>query len=355
MPDEQEGYYSSHQKLSFIHSTGQQQLQQSSVLVIGAGGLGCPCLQLLAGAGIGALGIADYDTVSISNLHRQHLYNYNDAGKLKTQAAVERLTAYNPFIKIQPHQLLVDESNIVELLSWYDVIIDCTDNFYSRYLINDACVLLDKPLVYGAIYQTEGHVTVFNYKNSPTLRCLFPKDENESIASCAEMGAYNVVTNIIGSMMANEAIKIMLGQTDVLAGKLNQVDMLTGKTFQIQYQRVAGSREKSIQRFSKKYIDKTINPNELKEKLNHPDLFFLIDVREENEHLNFNIGGINIPHQKFINQPSFDFSPTDEIILYCQKGTRSKQAAAYLLQKGFQNALSLQGGMEGWQKISAHI
>ena len=204
MPGNQDEYYSSHQKLSFINTRGQQQLQHTAVLVIGAGGLGCPCLQVLAGAGIGTIGIADHDVVSISNLHRQQLYHDSDAGRLKTQAAAEKLRACNPFIKIETYELMADQHNILPLLTLYDVIIDCTDNFYTRYLVNDACVVSGKPLVYGAIHQTEGHVTVFNYNNSPTLRCLFPKDENDSIASCAEIGAYNVITNIIGTMMANE-------------------------------------------------------------------------------------------------------------------------------------------------------
>ena len=323
---------------------------QAKVLVIGAGGLGCPCLQVLAGAGIGTIGIADFDTVAVSNLHRQQLYNYNDTGKLKTLAAAERLNAYNPFIEVHKHHLQVDETNALELLSAYDLIVDGTDNFYTRYLINDACIVLDKPLVYGAIHQTEGHVTVFNYNESPTLRCLFPKDDNESIPSCAEIGAYNVITNIIGTMMANEVIKVMLHHPDVLAGKLNQVDILTGKTFQIQYKEIEGSREKSINRFSKSYINKTITPAALKERINENKELVLIDVRETSEHNQFNIGGVNIPLAELLDQTKFDFSASDEIVLYCQKGARSRQAVDHLAAKGFQGAVSLQGGVDLWQK-----
>ena len=355
MPNKQDEYYSSHQKLSFIGTEGQLQMQHSSVLVIGAGGLGCPCLQVLAGAGVGTIGIADFDRVSISNLHRQQLYHYNDAGKLKAQVAAERLMVYNPFITVQTHDLMVDESNILDLLLLYDIIVDSTDNFFTRYLINDASVYLNKPLVYGAIHQTEGHVTVFNYNNAPTLRCLFPKDENESIASCAEIGAYNVTTSIIGTMMANEVIKIILQHQDILAGKLNQVDIVSGKTFQIRYQEVEGSRQKSIERFSGSNIINIITAADLKEKFNRNESFYLIDVREETEHADFNIGGTNIPLQRLLNQLNFEFTAADEIILYCQKGTRSKQAADYLLKKGFQNAVSLQGGMDLWQNIYVNI
>jgi sulfur-carrier protein adenylyltransferase/sulfurtransferase len=355
MQEKRDEYYRSHQKLSFIDIAGQEKLIQEKVLIIGAGGLGCPCLQILAGAGVGTIGIADFDIVSVSNLHRQQLYNYNDTGKLKILAAAERLNAYNPFIEVHKHHLQVDEANVLDLFSAYNIIVDGTDNFYTRYLINDACILLNKPLVYGAIHQTEGHVTVLNYNESPTLRCLFPKDDSESIPSCAEIGAYNVTTNIIGTMMANEVIKIVLAHPDVLAGKLNQVDILTGKTFQIQYKEIEGSREKSIRRFSKSNTDKTITPAALKEKLQKNKKLVLIDVRELSEHNEFNIGGSNIPLGVLLDQTNFNFSAADEIVLYCQKGSRSRMAADHLVANGYAGAVSLQGGMNLWQKVSADI
>ncbi len=350
--DDKVSYYSSHSKLSFIGTDGQEKLQQKKALVIGAGGLGCPCLQSLSGAGIGTIGIADFDTISISNLHRQHLYHYHDAGKLKTTVAAEKLSQYNPFIKIQTHPLMVNESNVLELIGNYDVIVDGTDNFATRYLINDACVVLNKPLVYGAIHQTEGHVTVFNYQHSPTLRCLFPKDENETIASCAEIGAYNIITSIVGTMMANEVIKILLNHADVLAGKLLQLDVLSGKMLQVKYQPIAESISKSAERFTQSKNNKTISPKVLRERIKCNQHFHLIDVRETDEHKDFNIGGINIPLQNFLQLSNFEFSPTDEIVLYCQKGIRSNQAAEWLTSKGFSNAFSLQGGIDYWQKIS---
>jgi sulfur-carrier protein adenylyltransferase/sulfurtransferase len=242
-------FYSSHTKLPFISERGQAQLLQSRVLVIGAGGLGCPCLLALAGAGIGILGIADFDAVSVSNLHRQHLYTLPDEGKKKTVVARERLAKYNPFIHIQTHDVLVYEKTVLPLLEGYDVIVDCTDNFLARYLINDACIYLNKPLVYGAIHRAEGHVTVFNCDGSGTLRCLFPNDESDSTQSCADIGAYNITTGIIGLMMANEAVKIITGSKDVLAGKLWSIDSLTGSTMLLKYQLNPQSRLKSKQRF----------------------------------------------------------------------------------------------------------
>jgi sulfur-carrier protein adenylyltransferase/sulfurtransferase len=350
--DNKEAYRSSHSKLPFIGIKGQELLEQKKVLVIGAGGLGCPCLQSIAGAGVGTIGIADFDTVAVSNLHRQHLYQYPDVGKFKTTVAAERLTLYNPFINIQTHQLLVDEMNAPELISSYDVIVDGTDNFTSRYVINDACVYLNKPLVYGAIYQAEGHVTVFNYNGSPTLRCLFPKDENETVASCAEIGAYNIITGIIGIMMANEVIKIMVQHPDVLAGKLIQLDVLTGKTLPIRYQLVDENKIKSVERFTKACHSKTISPQTLREKINRRHAFHLIDVREPDEHSHFNIGGSNIPLQSFLQLITFNFSPEDEVIIYCQKGIRSKQAVEWLGSLGFQNPVSLYGGIDLYKNIT---
>ena len=242
-------YYSSHSKLPFIGKEGQERIGQSKVLVIGAGGLGCPCLLALAGAGMGTIGIADFDIVSVSNLHRQNLYSFNDAGKKKADVAKEKLSQYNPFISIQAHNILVYQKSVIVLLEEYDVIIDCTDNFIARYLINDACVYLNKPLVYGAIHRSEGHVTVFNYGGSATLRCLFPKDDNDTTQSCADIGAYNIVTGMIGLLMANEVIKIITGHKEVLANTLLSVDALSGNTMKFQYKLNQESIIKSKERF----------------------------------------------------------------------------------------------------------
>ncbi len=247
--DEKSAYYSSHSKLPFIGNAGQQKIAQAKVLVIGAGGLGCPCLLALAGAGVGAIGIADFDTVAVSNLHRQNLYSMNDAGKKKVEVARDKLSAYNPFISIQTHDEIIFQKNVLDVLKAYDTVVDCTDNFSARYLINDACVYLGKPLVYGAIHRAEGHVTVFNYNGSATLRCLFPKDENDTTQSCAEIGAYNIITGIIGLMMANEAVKIILQHEAVLANTLLTTDVLTGNTMKLNYKLNPENPVKSRQRF----------------------------------------------------------------------------------------------------------
>ena len=348
---QQQAFYQSHQQLPFIKEEGQAILQKQKVLVIGAGGLGCPCLIALAGAGIGVIGIADFDTVSVSNLHRQYLYNLADAGQLKTTIAANRLGQYNPFIQIQAHDLLVDKGNVLQLIQDYDIIADCTDNFAARYLINDACVYLNKPLVYGAIHQGEGHVTVFNYNGSATLRCLFQKDENESIASCAEIGAYNITTSIIGNMMANEVIKIALNLPDILEGKLKLLSVLDGSINSIAYKPTKEGRTKSRERFTSAKQADTVSPLLLAEMINAGKDFTLIDVREPAEHLQNNIGGMNIPLQHLLQSEIFSFNNNDSIIVYCQRGSRSLQALAYLQNKGFTNAVSLQGGIDLYQQL----
>ncbi len=349
--DEEHLFYSSHSKLSFFKN-GQDKLRNQKVLVIGAGGLGCPCLLSLAGAGIGALGIADFDTVSLSNLHRQNIYQFTDVGKPKITAAAEKLSQYNPFITIQPHPILVDETNILALLEHYDLIVDCTDNFASRYLINDACIFLNKTLVYGAIHQAEGHVTVFNYHGSATLRCLFPNNENEAVNSCAVIGAYNIATGIIGLMMANEVIKITLEQHEVFANKLVQLDTLTGKTVTIKYELLPENLSISQQRFTADHNSQTIGPPALKNKIAAKQNFRLVDVREPGEHAIENIGGANIPLQQLLEQINFECTTSDEIIVYCQTGSRSMQAAALLLSKGFVNVKSLQGGLNYYRQFT---
>ncbi len=344
-------YYRSHEKLPFIGPAGQQQLQAAKVLVVGAGGLGCPCLIYLAGSGVGVIGIVDFDTVAVSNLHRQVLYTINDTGRPKAQAAAEKLAAYNSFIELRPYGVMLDENNVLALVAEYQLVVDCTDNFQVRYLINDACVVLNKPLVYGAIHREEGHVTVFNYRQSATLRCLFPEsDQNNSIQSCADIGAYNITTGITGTLMANEAIKIILGQEAILAGKLYYFDALSGKSSRLSYQPLEGSREKSSVRFEQETASIELSPAALQQKIAGNEPFLLIDVREASERAMFNIGGQHIPLEEFMQHSFSDVNPAETIIIYCERGGRSWQSASWLRSKGFAHAYSLQGGMRLWQQ-----
>ncbi|RYY30281.1 MAG: dinucleotide-utilizing protein [Sphingobacteriaceae bacterium] len=342
-------YYQSHQQLNFIGSAGQQQLNLAKVLVIGAGGLGCPCLLHLATSGVGNIGVADFDTVSLSNLHRQTLYNFDDVEKSKVKTASQNLLAHNPNIQITEHDFLVDETSVLGLIQNYDVVVDGTDNFLVRYLINDACVVLNKPLVYGAIYQTEGQVTVFNHQNSPTLRCLFPEPPPENaIQSCAEIGAYNITTSIVGTMMAGEVIKIILSLDTVFTGKLIYVDVFTGKNTRLTYHENPASRAISLNRFAKKETPVAIAPKDFQDIFQHKN-FKLIDVRSDDDHEDFNIGGTNIPLAKLSRFPLNTFSADENLVFYCQQGLRSHQAAEFFRQAGFKNAFSLQGGLSAYK------
>jgi len=347
MADLERQYYQSHGKLSFIGSEGQAKLKAAKVLVVGAGGLGCPCLVTLAGCGIGTIGIADFDIVAASNLHRQTLYNAGDIGRAKTLIAKERLLQQNPLINIIEHSLMIDESNVLEIIADYDLVVDGTDNFAVRYLINDACVYLNKPLVYGAIYQTEGHVTVFNYKGSATLRCLFAEPSAENyVPSCAEVGAYNVVTGVIGNLMVNEVVKVILNHPEILANKLVSYDALSSEMRTIVYKQDAANRQISINRFENKKEAADIPVEELLNLL--PESYHLIDVREDWEHEEFNIGGEQIAFARF---KRFDFSAypkADRIVVYCTQGLRSLSAAQFLREQGFTKAVSLRGGLNAY-------
>ncbi len=340
-----QSYYQSHQKLPFIGIDGQAKLNAAKVLVVGAGGLGCPCLQYLTGAGIGTIGIADFDTVSLSNLHRQLLYTVNDIGQLKTEVAAKRLAQHNPNIHLNTHQLLVDGINILVLLNGYDIIVDATDNFEVRYLINDACVYLQKPLVYGAIHQTEGYVTVFNYQGSATLRCLFPENTStNAIPSCADIGAYNITTGIIGIMMANEVVKVLLGNEKILANQLYCIDIVTTKSRTIKYKLVSESLVKSRQRFAAKATSIAIHADELHQLITSHTTTQLVDIRESYERDEIIADSIHIPIGDLSEQLSV-LPKQQTIVLYCATGNRSLQAATLFRKQGFENLYSLQGGI----------
>lgn len=336
-------YYQSHEKLSFIGPAGQQKLAGARVLVIGAGGLGCPCLLYLATSGIGHIGIADLDRVSISNLHRQVLYTPADEGRLKVTAAAARLRAHNPDITLQEYPVLVNESNILQMLAGYQLVVDCTDNFEVRYLINDACVYTGIPLVYGAIYQAEGQVTVFNYQGSGTLRCLFPEPAPGLIASCADIGAFNICTSVTGSLMAAEALKVILGHPEVAAGRLVYIDTLSASARNLKYTLLAKNKEISRNRFLKQDDAVSVSPEAFFNDPQYRD-YTLADVREEHERERFDIGGIHIPLDRLLAGHLEGLSAADRIIFYCQQGIRSRQAADFLRSRGYR-AYSIAGGL----------
>src|ERR1017187_2761519 len=270
--------YHRHIQLSEIGIEGQGKLKQSKVLVIGAGGLGCPVLQYLTAAGVGTLGIVDFDKVDESNLQRQILYGIDDIGKPKVECAVNRLSQQNPFVKFISHNIQLTNQNAIDIINNYDIIIDGTDNFPTRYLVNDACVLLNKPLVYGSINKFEGQVSVFNYlinetKRSATYRCLFPNPPSAAdVPNCSEVGVLGVLPGIIGTLQANETIKIITEIGDVLSGKLLILNALSMQFYTIAFTRdntVANSI--TLEQFKKNDYELFFNGSVLKNNENSND------------------------------------------------------------------------------------
>ncbi len=335
-----------------IGVSGQKKLSESKVLVVGAGGLGCPVLQYITAAGIGTIGIIDFDVVETSNLHRQILYGESAVGKNKAIAAKERLADLNPDITINAYPQKLDTKNAISLFSQYDIIVDGTDNFSTRYLINDAVVLTNKPLVYGAIFKFEGQVAVFNYQNGPSYRCLFPNPPKAgSVPSCADIGVLGVLPGIIGSMQANEVMKIILGLGTVLSGELLTYDTLTNQFSKFSIGRVASEIAKVIETkdsFESIDYDLFCGITAITE-ITAKDAFSIkkaqfIDVREDHEQPKIkSLNPLSIPLGKLEQQLS-SIDHQKETIVFCQSGIRSKKALEMLLEKGFKNASHIKGG-----------
>jgi len=318
-------------------------------LIIGCGGLGCPVLQYLAAAGIGNLGIIDDDIVEMSNLQRQILFSNEDIGKYKVTAAKKKLEKYNPFITVTGIGERISVSNALDIIKQFQIILDCTDNFSTRYLVNDACVILDKPLVSGSIYKFEGQVSVFNYLMGPTYRCLYPNPpQEEYVKDCSETGVLGTLTGLTGTLMANEAIKIITGIGEVLSGKLLTFDILTAHFQTFEYNLVQKNRE--ITMLSSDYNTscnteiKQITSQELKEKLLHKENLQIIDVREPDEFLERNIGGLLIPLGQLENNLD-KISKDIPSIMVCRSGIRSMHAAKILQKNNYNKVYNLIGGL----------
>ena len=346
----EQNHYNRHLILPGFGEDAQQKLKNYSVLVIGAGGLGCPVLMYLAASGIGRIGIIDHDIVSESNLHRQVLFGISDIGKPKAEVAARRLQDNNPYIVIEPIIQFLSKENALEIVKDYDLVIDGCDNFSTRYLANDACVILNKPLVSGSIFTFEGQVSVFNYKNGPTYRCLFPEAPSAGeMPNCAEIGVLGVLPGTIGCMMATEAIKIAAEIGETLSGKLLVYDALQMSFHTIQFsvnpenQKISalGNYDFSCETS----ISKEISAQELKNNLSD---FVVIDVREEFEFEAFNIGGKNIPIS--ILENNYSEIPKDvAVVIHCQAGGRSIKAIRLLEDKyGFTNLINLTNGLKEW-------
>jgi sulfur-carrier protein adenylyltransferase/sulfurtransferase len=354
--------YSRHLVLPGFGEEAQLKLKKAKVLVVGAGGLGCPVLLYLTAAGVGEIGVIDFDLISESNLQRQVLFTMDDLGKGKAESAVNRLSKLNPQITLNQITKKLTSSNALEILKDYDLIIDATDNFPTRYLVNDACVLLHIPLVYGSIFRYEGQVAVFNHKGSLNYRDLYPTPPTPgSVPDCEQGGVLGVLAGIIGSIQANEAIKVITGIGEPLAGKLLIVDSLTLETQiinltdhqerniikkLIDYDDFCGINEKKKENLSMKEV----TVQELKALKDSGADFQLIDVREPHEYDICNLDGELIP-QAEIPHNTDKIATNKKVVIHCRSGARSGNMVQWLEKnKGYTNLYNLKGGILAWAK-----
>jgi len=357
--------YSRHLILPEVGVEGQRRLKGASVLIVGTGGLGSPVSIYLAAAGVGRIGLVDFDVVDTSNLQRQILYSEEDVGRSKVQAAREKLLAMNPHIEIDIYEQRLSSSNALTVLKEYDVIVDGTDNFPTRYLVNDACVLLGKPYVYGSILRFDGQASVFYPGKGPCYRCLFPEPPPPgTVPSCAEAGVLGILPGVIGVIQATEAIKLILGKGEALIGRLLLFDALKMEFSEVKLHRDPKCPVCGENPTVKELIDYEIfcgltpeehlepsweiEPEELKRMMNNGDRVTVIDVRESQERQISKItGSVSIPLNK-IKEKVNELSRSDLIVLQCRTGIRSAKALKILRDAGFNNLKNLKGGINAW-------
>jgi adenylyltransferase/sulfurtransferase len=364
-------HYSRHIIIPEIGSEGQKKLKAARVLLVGAGGLGCPAAQYLAASGVGTIGIVDHDTVDVSNLQRQVLYTMHDIGRPKVDAAAARLGAMNPHVRIIQHACRIDAANAMSLVAGYDIVVDGTDNFATRYLINDACVLSGKPNVYASVFRFEGMLSVFNHEDGPCYRCLYPEPPPPGFApSCAEGGVFGVLPGTMGLLQAVETIKLITGIGRSMAGRLLRFDAtemafrelelrrdpeccLCGshptQTGLVDYAAFCGGSVDDAAGDAKPPPIERVSPQWLQERLEQERAPQLVDVRSPNE---YEIVRIERAMLMPVDEIEARFHLLDKnvpVVCYCKSGIRSLRAAAFLAERGFQVA-SLDGGIEAWTR-----
>jgi len=361
--------YARHIILPGIGGEGQRKLLDSKVLCVGAGGLGSPALLYLAAAGVGTLGVIDFDTVDESNLQRQIIHGQSDIGRPKALSARDSIKETNPYVNVIVHEEALTNDNVMEIFSGYDLIVDGTDNFATRYMVNDACVLLGKPYVWGSIYRFDGQASVFWADYGPCYRCLYPEPPPPGmVPSCAEGGVLGVLCASIGSIQVNEAIKLLTGIGEPLVGRLMVYDALEMNyrslnikkdpdcpicganptiTELIDYDAFCGAISADAQEAAS---GSTITAAELKAMLDRKDDIFLIDVREPNEYEIVSIPGATlIPKDQFLNGSALEKLPQDKrIVLHCKSGARSAECLAVVKNAGFSDAVHVGGGVLSW-------
>jgi molybdopterin/thiamine biosynthesis adenylyltransferase/rhodanese-related sulfurtransferase len=355
--------YSRHLIIPDVAMAGQKRLKKAKVLVVGAGGLGSPALLYLAAAGVGTLGIVDDDVVDESNLQRQVIHGQSDIGRPKAESARDSVLEINPLINVIVHNLRLDNANVLEIFAGYDLIVDGTDNFATRYMVNDAAVLLHKPYVWGSIYRFDGQVSVFWDDYGPNYRDLYPVPPPPGmVPSCAEGGVLGVLCASIGSVMVNEAIKLITGIGTTLLGRLLVFDALEMEwneikirkdpntpaiTELIDYETFCGVVSEEAQQAA---IGSTITPGELKDLIDSKKQIFLVDVREPAEWEIVRIPGATlIPKDEILRGDALASLPQDkQIVMYCKTGVRSAETLAAVKGAGFADAVHVQGGVTGW-------
>jgi len=361
--------YSRHLIIPDVGMTGQKRLKNAKVLCVGAGGLGSPALLYLAAAGVGTLGVIDFDVVDESNLQRQIIHGQSDIGRPKAESARDSIKEINPYVSVILYEEQLDSDNALEIFAQYDLIVDGTDNFATRYLVNDACVLLGKPYVWGSIYRFDGQASVFWAEHGPCYRCLYPEPPPPGmVPSCAEGGVLGVLCASIGSIQVNEAIKLIVGIGDPLAGRLMIYDALEmsyrsvrvrkdpecpicGKnptiTGLIDYDAFCGTVSEDAQHAA---AGSTITATELKGMLDRGDDIFLVDVREPNEYEIVSIpGAVLIPKDQFLSGAALERLPQDKrVVLHCKSGVRSAECLAVVKNAGFNDATHVGGGVLAW-------
>jgi adenylyltransferase/sulfurtransferase len=361
--------YSRHLILPEVGMEGQQKLKAAKVLCVGTGGLGSPLALYLAAAGIGTLGLVDFDVVDASNLQRQIIHSTKDIGRKKLDSAEEKLTALNPSLKVVKHDTMLSSANALEILKDYDIVADGTDNFPTRYLVNDACVLLGKPNVYGSIFRFEGQASVFATEEGPCYRCLYPEPPPPGLVpSCAEGGVLGILPGLVGVIQATEVIKLILGNGSPLVGRLLLVDALNMRfrelklrknpecpvcgdhptvTELIDYQNFCGIVPEAPQEANLKNGIPQITVKELKRRIDAGEDVQLIDVREPYEYQIAQIGGKLIP-QNDVPQRLAEIDRDREVVVHCKSGGRSQRIAEFLKQSGYPRVANVAGGILAW-------
>jgi len=362
---EQARRYSRQIVIPQIQASGQERIRNAKVLCIGAGGLGSPALMYLAAAGVGTIGVVDFDTVDESNLHRQILYGQSDIGKKKVDVARTKIQESNPLVTVNIYPLRIDTTNVLEIMSNYDIIIDATDNFATRYLINDAAVLLNKAYVWGSVNRFDGQAAIFWSSLGPCYRCLHPTPPAPgTVQNCAEAGVLGVLCASIASMQVNEVIKAITGIGELQIGKLMIYEALEAEYSKIDIHKnpqcvicsvnpTQVNLLENYESFCGVVAEAEISAKELKNKFASNDDFLLVDVREPEEFADSRIpGSVLIPVAGFVDASAFKLLPRDkEIILHCRSGIRSATCLALIQKAGFTNSRHLDGGIVAWEKL----